>query len=338
MAYYNNETIEAVKSISALQYMLDNEPFNLVKKGHTYFLKQHDSLYFSNGKWRWSSQGLGGNSALSYLQAVQDMKFTEAMALLCDLYHISSRDNIRNYEKVIEANKERNQDINIKLGEVSDKEFVLPPAAPNSRRIYAYLKKRGISDDVIRYCLKNRLIYQEAEHGNCVFVGYDTEGQARYAGLRSTGYVSFKGDAAGSNKKYSFRLTCAESETVHVFEAPIDLLSYATYMQLNGYDFRDTNLLALSGVAVPAKNGEGKIPDAIETLLENNTLTKFVLHLDNDATGKAAALALGKMLSDRGYSVVNAPVPEEYGKDVNDYLISYIERTKTKAKEPEKRM
>lgn len=336
MTYYHPETIEAVKSISALQYMLDNEPYNLVKKGHSYFLKQHDSLYFSNGKWRWSSQGLGGNSALSYLQAVQDMKFTDAMALLCDVYHIDPN-NYKDYGKIAESNKERSAAID--GPEVApEKEFVLPAAAPNSRRVYAYLKKRGISDEVIRYCMHNKYIYQEAEHGNCVFVGYDREGQAKYAGLRSTGYASFKGDAAGSNKKYSFRIMSENSGTVHVFEAPIDLLSYATYMQLNGYDFRETNLLALSGVAVPSQNGASKIPDTIESLLECRSINKFVLHLDNDSTGKAAALALGRMLSSRGYSVINAPVPEEYGKDVNDYLLNFIERTKPKTREPEKRM
>ena len=37
------------------------------------------------------------------------------------------------------------------------------------------------------------------------------------------------GDAAGSDKKYSFRVNRAGS-TLHVFESAIDLLSYATIM------------------------------------------------------------------------------------------------------------
>lgn len=325
--YYEKETIETVKSISALQYMLDHEQFSLMKKGSTYFLKEHDSLYFSNGFWRWSSRGIGGKDALGYLQAVQGMDFKDAMALLCELYNIVPEVS-KDYSQIRAANLQRSSELEATIAKRENMDFELPEAAENNKRVYAYLKKRGISDEVIRYCLKNRYVYQEAKHGNCVFVGYDNGGEARYAGLRSTGYVNFKGDAAGSNKSFSFRLTNITSSTVHVFEAPIDLLSYATYMQLNGFDFTKTNLLALAGVAVPQSNGQTKIPDAISTLLEGRDINKFILHLDNDSTGKAAAQALGSMLESKGYKVTNVPVPEEMGKDVNDYLLNYLERQK----------
>ena len=53
-----------------------------------------------------------------------------------------------------------------------------------------------------------------------------------YAALRSTLGSTFKQDASGSDKRYSFRLLAREpTDTVHLFEAAIDLLSYATYLK-----------------------------------------------------------------------------------------------------------
>lgn len=47
-----------------------------------------------------------------------------------------------------------------------------------------------------------------------------------------------KQDASGSDKRYSFRLLAREpTDTVHLFEAAIDLLSYATYLKCEGNFF-----------------------------------------------------------------------------------------------------
>lgn len=59
-------------------------------------------------------------------------------------------------------------------------------------------------------------------------MGRDREGKHRYAALRGTG-TDFIGDAGGSDKNYSFSIPAeGKSTTVHLFEAAIDLLSYAT--------------------------------------------------------------------------------------------------------------
>lgn len=328
MAYYSPETIEAVKSISALQYMMDHESYNLKKVGHVYQLKDHDSCYFSNGYWRWASRGKGGKNALQFLQEVRELSFLEAMELLCDLYGIEPTQNEQVRSSFMESNRKRAEAIEAAARVREDgSNFVLPKPAENNKRVYAYLRSRGISDKVLKYCLNNKLLYQDAEHGNCVFVGYDREDKPRYAGLRSTGYKTFKGDATGSNKAFSFRMLSVDSDTVHLFEAPIDLLSYATYMELKGFDFRKTNLLALSGVALPRGDGETNLPAAIETLLERRKdIKKFSIHFDNDTTGVSAARALGELLFRQGYETSISMVPKECGKDINDFLIAFQKR------------
>lgn len=89
---------------------------------------------------------------------------------------------------------------------------------------------------------------------------------------------SFKGDASGSDKRYSFRLLADKpTDTVHLFEAAIDLLSYATYLKCEGKDYKSENLLSLSGVYQPKKEiKESKIPIALTTFLKANPHIKTI--------------------------------------------------------------
>ena len=64
--------------------------------------------------------------------------------------------------------------------------FALPPPHQDSRRVFAYLRKRGIASQVIRGFLDFGLLYEDGEHHNCVFVGRDETGKAVFAGKRGT--------------------------------------------------------------------------------------------------------------------------------------------------------
>ena len=123
---------------------------------------------------------------------------------------------------------------------------------------------------------------------NLHFIGKDESGTPKYAALRSTLGSTFKQDASGSDKRYSFRLLAREpTDTVHLFEAAIDLLSYATYLKCEGKDYKSESLLSLSGVYQPKKEmKDSKIPIALTTFLSANSQIKtIVLHLDNDKVG-----------------------------------------------------
>lgn len=114
---------------------------------------------------------------------------------------------------------------------------------------------RGIDYQLIQECIADGTIYESADYHNAVFVGKDKSGTAKYAALRSTLGSTFKQDASGSDKRYSFRLLAKEpTNTVHLFEAAIDLLSYATYLKCEGKDYRIQNLLSLSGVYQPKRS------------------------------------------------------------------------------------
>ena len=187
------------------------------------------------------------------------------------------------------------------------KPFALPPRNTDDCRVFAYLRKRGIAAQVIRQFMNSGLLYEDTEHHNCVFVGKDHAGQAKYAGLRGT-YdregKCFRGDVTGSDKRVGFALPYdRSSDQVFVFEAPIDLMSYLTL-------HRNTlNALALCGL----------YDGALQAYLADHPQIKRIeLCLDADGPGREATRQFQDKYATMGYAVtVEEP---RSGKDWNEYL------------------
>ena len=203
------------------------------------------------------------------------------------------------------------------------KVLLLPPKNKNYDRVVQYLFGRGIDYQLIQDCIADGIIFESADYHNAVFVGKDESGTPKYAACRGT-MGSFKCDASGSDKRYSFRLLAREPcASVHLFEAAIDLLSYATYLKCEGKDYKAENLLSLSGVYQPKKEiKDSKIPIALTTFLDAHPEVKTIyLHLDMDKTGRLCTETLQELL-EKDYEIVDDP--PLVGKDVNDFLMSYL--------------
>ena len=303
---FDPAVIEQARQIDLLSYLQRYEPSNLKRvAGNVYCTKEHDSLKISNGKWYWWSRGFGGVSALDYLIKVKDYSFVEAVELLTGITADWK-------PPPVPAPKDE------------PKELLLPPKNKDCNRVTEYLFGRGIDYQLIQDCIAEGIIFESRPYHNAVFVGRDESGKPKYAALRSTLGSSFRQDASGSDKRYSFRLLAREpTDKVHLFEAAIDLLSYATYLKCEGKDYRAANLLSLSGVYQPRKElSESKIPIALTTFLKANPHIKTIfLHLDNDRTGRLCTAALKELLQ-KDYKIVDEPPP--VGKDFNDFLLSYL--------------
>ena len=103
---------------------------------------------------------------------------------------------------------------------------------------------------------------------------------------------------------------------VHVFEAAIDAMSYASLKIMYHKDWRKIAYLSLAGVF--ASKRANVVPVALEQFLKDHSqITKVVLHLDNDRVGRQAAESIMGGL-DKKYTILNRP--PRAGKDVNDYL------------------
>ena len=310
MPYIPPEVVEQARQIDLLTYLRRMEPDNVEQvKGtrNVYRTVDHDSLKISNGKWFWWSQGFGGYTALDYLIKVRNYSFMDAVEILTGKELAKWTPPPKKEEKT------------------EPKALRLPEKYQDSKRVMQYLFDRGIDYQIIQECIADGVIFESnGRYHNAVFVGKDETGTLKYAAYRGLGSSTFKGDAYGSDKQYSFRLLAKEPcQSVHLFEAAIDLLSYATYLKCEGKDYKGENLLSLSGVYQPKKElKDSTIPIALSTFLKANTQIKTLyLHLDNDNTGRRCTAAL-KVLLQKDYEIVDAPPP--VGKDVNDFLLSYL--------------
>ncbi len=221
MARVKKEQIEYAKQLDLLTYMRLYEPHELVRKGNDYCTREHDSLTISeNGLWHWFSRGVGGKTALQYLIKVKEMDFVDAVLHLC-----------------CDTLAQQNQSSPTKEVDNKKQKFLLPKAYKNNDRVVEYLRLRKISDFIIDYCIDNKLLYESADYHNAVFVGYDRKGVARYATLRGTWKHmanSFKGEVAGSDKRFSFSVPAIDkSDKLIVTESALcEFLHNALYEQL----------------------------------------------------------------------------------------------------------
>ena len=298
MAGYTAKEIERAREMDLLTYLRQNDPGNLVHlSGGEYCTREHDSLKISNGKWMWWSRGFGGASALDYLIKVKDIPFTEAMKM------------------ILKTEAEQPPfSFAPKIGKA--KRLLLPEKAKENHVVLRYLTGRGIDREVVGKCIGEGLLYESLPSHSAVFLGLDENKKARYAFFRGTGKDRIMGEAAGSDKHFSFRIE-GTGERIHIFEGAIDLLSYATIRKINGERWNSDSLLSLGGVYGGAN--AVKLPAALENYLDHHPGTEeIILHLDDDSAGRCAAASISGRLNGRYHIRDEPPV---HGKDCNDELM-----------------
>lgn len=275
--------------------------YDVQQKGKWHFLKdarhiviKDRSRYFDNYERKWGD-------AISFVQDFGKMTFPEAVEFLLN-YHGHMRDAPSSQKLPSKPARE-------------PVPFVLPEPNADNRRVFAYLRKRGIAYQVIKGIIDAGLLYEDKQYHNCVFVGRDAAGEAAFAYKRGThdkDGPEFKGDVAGSNKDIGFHLPCFQDDThVRVYESPIDLMSDMTMRrQIRG------NAVALCGL----------YDGALETYLKANPhIRNITLLLDNDQWGRQAAERMREKYTGLGYAVRDFTPPK--GKDWNEYLCLKKQKT-----------
>jgi len=333
---FTDEAMEIARETD-LPDLLTSLGYQVKRIGRYHTLAEMDSIRIKNRRtWFRYSEGRGGD-AISFLQRFENKSFPEAVEYLL-AYHVATSSTSfasaqrrkltrsaaapspiepaslgfdGNPAKARDAPGSQKAADNRKKAVQEEEQpvpFALPPPHQDQRRVFAYLRKRGIAPQVIQGFIQAGLLYEEAEHHNCVFVGRDGAGSPVFASKRGTYDLNgsgFKGGVPGSDKEVAFRLPGDPgNDAVLVFEAPIDLMSYCTL-------HRDVtrNAVALNCLYDGPLN---------TYLRENPNIRRIVLCLDADGPGRQAAQRMKGAYEARGYTVaLNHPAQ---GKDWNEYL------------------
>ena len=195
------------------------------------------------------------------------------------------------------------------------KPFVLPPANSNMRRVYAYLvKHRNIDRSVVAHFAREKLLYEDADYHNAVFVGTDEDGVPRHAHKRSANSFgkAFRLNVEGCDPRHSFHHIGTDG-SLYVFEAPIDMLSYIT---LHPEGWQSHSYVACCGTS---------IQPVLKLLERQPQINTVLLCLDNDEAGHLASRRMKEQLAER-YTVERLiPAHKDWNDDLTAEQPSYAQ-------------
>lgn len=297
--YFSDEQKHRANSVDLPEF-LRRRGEKLIRSGREYRLGSDHSITVRGDEWYDHAAEQGGGP-VAFMQKFYGLSYPEAMVALL---------GGEQGKAYAQANRQ---------AEEPAKPFALPPAHTDMRRVYAYLlQRRGIDRSMVSAFAKAKLLYEDAEYHNCVFVGTDENGVPRHAHKRSVNSAgkAFRANVEGSRPQYSFHHTGA-NDRLYVFEAPIDMLSF---LSLYPEGWRENSYVALCGTG----------GQAMRWMLEQNPqLHNVCLCLDNDEAGVKAAERHRVELEGAGY---HADILLPSLKDWNDELLSALETPATEMK------
>ncbi|MBO4914638.1 MAG: DUF3991 and TOPRIM domain-containing protein [Oscillospiraceae bacterium] len=254
-----------------LEEFLRQRGETLIRSGRDKRMESDHSVTVRGNEWYDHSARRGGGP-IAFVQRFYNMSYPEAVTLLL------GGENGTAYPAAREKPEEPR------------KPFELPPENLNMRRVFAYLmKQRSIDKDVVSHFVRAELLYEDAEHHNCVFVGTDEHGVPRHAHLRSTNSFgsAFRINVEGSDPSYSFH-HIGRTGCLLAFEAPIDMMSYIT---LRPHLWQEHSYVACCGTSI----------QPVQKMLERMPRVDTVfLCLDNDKAGCEASGRFAEALSEQG--------------------------------------
>ena len=267
----------------------------LIRSGPEYRLASDHSVTVQGNEWYDHATEQGGGP-ISFVQQFYNLSYPEAVTCL-----------LGGEQGTVYAPASKQE-------EKPKKEFALPSAGREMRRMYAcLLKHRFLDRNVVNAFVRAGLLYEscekfkDREYHNAVFVGRDENGVPRHAHKRSLNSFgkTFRINVEGSDPRCSFHHT-GSSNRLYVFEAPIDLMSF---LSLYPRGWQEHSFVALCGTSEHAM---------LWMLEQNPSIRSVCLCLDHDEAGIEASRRLAELLHEHGYDDVGM-LQSEY-KDWNEDL------------------
>ncbi|MBR4743649.1 MAG: toprim domain-containing protein, partial [Oscillospiraceae bacterium] len=284
MNHYTQQQILSAKRTDIVSFLASHGE-TTVRKGQESLWEKHQ-VWINGSNWFSYYENVGGH-AIDFVQRFYGLKFPDAVR---ELIGMDAQECVSIPAQVLPP-KEK-------------KSLVLPERNPTMDRVTAYLTgERFVSPEIVSVSADAGILYESANHHDCVFVGVDENGNPRHCHKRSTG-GDFKQTMPGSEAEFSFHYNGAD-DSIFVFEAPIDLLAYIT---LHPDGWQDHSYVALCSVADRALTHRLEV---------NPNLRKVFLCLDNDEAGQTAAERMKESLSERGYEVeILLPMNKDWDEDL----------------------
>ena len=144
---FTDEEMEIVRETD-LPDLLTSLGYQVKRIGSYHTVKEMDSIRIKNRRtWFRYSEGRGGD-AISFLQRFENKSFPEAVEYLL-AYHGKARD-APDSQRAAQSRKKAVPE------EEPPTPFALPPPNPDQRRVFAYLRERGIASQVIQGLLASK--------------------------------------------------------------------------------------------------------------------------------------------------------------------------------------
>ena len=300
------EELKMIRELDILTYFKNYDPNELVKEGENdYVLNSHNSLHIKGGKWSYPMYNLFGTSALDYLIKVEKYSFLDACNTILDLMKMNQP--VKYFEKPKNL-----------------KEFKLPEKNDNNEDIKKFLMEdKKIEEAVLQSFFSQGMIYQDRKFKNIVYVGFDEFNPAfafKQSIMKNLCFVE-----RGSNKKFSFNSSNIESSELHVFDSPLNMLSYMSILYLLKTDFmKDNYLFVCDNLKYTAEKKEADIPTSLRFYLEDNpNIEKIIIHFENDEIKDAASKNIEKYLN--GKYEIQIKKLEEYN-NLNEKLQQLVSK------------
>ena len=274
--HFTEEQKLRAASVDLVEF-LRHQGEKLIRSGPEYRLASDHSITVQGNEWYDHAIKEGGGP-ISFVQQFYNLSYPEAITRL-----------LGGEQGIVYTSAQKRE-------EKPRKEFALPSAGQEMRRMYAYLlKHRFLDRNVVNAFVRAGLLYEscekfkDREYHNAVFVGRDGNGVPRHAHKRSTNSFgkTFCVNVEGSLPRYSFHHLGTDG-TLFVFEAPIDLLSYLT---LHPERWQEHSYVACCGTSfLPTE----KMLDRMHRVEE------VFLCLDNDQAGRIASQRMSALLAEKG--------------------------------------
>jgi len=292
---FTDEEIAQASGINIIAYA-SSRGFDVKKiSPRSYKIPGYGGLYINADgcKWNCFSKGTGGGT-IQFLMEMEGKTWVESIKQLLGI----------SYDEIPYISPPA-KELEVKG------DLILPEKNDTYKHIFAYLiKTRKLDKDVISQFVKDKKIYEDT-HNNCVFVGYDENDSPKYASVRGTNTNKrYRRDIENSDKGYPFCVN-GTSDTLLIFEAPIDLMSYITLLKLHGISEFNHHLISMGGTSyIPIEKYLEKYPEIIN----------ITLCLDSDDEGHFFSQKIREKFGENYEICCHAPK----GKDFNVELIDFI--------------